>query len=102
YAFPEEGSMIDLSAKRILVTGGNGFLGRHVLDALRDAGATSVSAPRSAEYDLRDVNAIQRCLTDTRPDVVLHLAAVVGGIGANQANPGRFFYDNAIMGIQLI
>ena len=94
--------MTDLATKRILVTGGNGFLGRHVVDALRDAGATDVATPRSADYDLRDAEAIRRCLEDTRPEVVIHLAAVVGGIGANQANPGRFFYDNAIMGIQLI
>ena len=87
--------MTSLATKRILVTGGNGFLGRHVVDALRDAGATDVATPRSADYDLRDAE-------DTRPEVVIHLAAVVGGIGANQANPGRFFYDNAIMGIQLI
>ena len=94
--------MTDITKKRILVTGANGFLGRHVVAALRQAGATNLATPRSADYDLRDADAIRRCLADTRPEVVIHLAAVVGGIGANQANPGRFFYDNAIMGIQLI
>ena len=93
---------MDLTNKRILVTGGNGFLGSHVMNALSEAGAKNVAAPRSSEYDLRDVDAIKACLSDIQPEVVIHLAAVVGGIGANQANPGRFFYDNAIMGIQLI
>ena len=93
---------MDLTNKRILVTGGNGFLGSHVMKALSEAGAKNVAAPRSSEYDLRDVDAIKACLSDIQPEVVIHLAAVVGGIGANQANPGRFFYDNAIMGIQLI
>ena len=93
---------MDLASKRILVTGGNGFLGRHVVDALHEAGATDIATPRSSDYDLRDAGDVRRCLADTRPEVVIHLAAVVGGIGANQANPGRFFYDNAIMGIQLI
>jgi GDP-L-fucose synthase len=92
----------DLTRSRILVTGGNGFLGRHVVEALRRHGATNVFTPRSSEYDLRDREAIRAALYDLRPDVVIHLAAVVGGIGANRANPGRFFYDNAIMGIELI
>jgi GDP-L-fucose synthase len=93
---------MDPTSKRILVTGGNGFLGRHVVDALREAGANDIATPHSSDYDLRDADAVRRCLSDIRPEVVIHLAAVVGGIGANQANPGRFFYDNAIMGIQLI
>ena len=94
--------MIDLAAKRFLVTGGGGFLGQRVVAKLKDHGATHIFVPRSSDYDLREPDAIHRCLDDAEPDVVIHLAAVVGGIGANQANPGRFFYDNAIMGIQLI
>jgi GDP-L-fucose synthase len=73
-----------------------------VVDALRARGATDVFTPRSSDYDLRDRDAIRAALHDLRPDVIIHLAAVVGGIGANRANPGRFFYDNAIMGIELM
>jgi len=94
--------MTDLAQAGVLVTGGNGFLGRHVLAELQDRGAGAIFAPRSAEYDLRDRDAIVACLQRYAPDVVIHLAAVVGGIGANRANPGRFFYDNAIMGIELM
>ncbi|HEX5225345.1 MAG TPA: NAD-dependent epimerase/dehydratase family protein, partial [Solirubrobacteraceae bacterium] len=86
----------------MLVTGGSGFLGRQVLDRLGGADVAEVFAPRSAEYDLRDPDAIRAVLADTRAEVVIHLAAVVGGIGANMATPGQFFYDNAIMGIHLI
>jgi GDP-L-fucose synthase len=92
----------NLEDKRFLVTGGSGFLGRPLLRRLAEHGAGEVIAPRSAEYDLREHDAIRAVLGDTRPDVVVHLAAVVGGIGANMATPGQFFYDNAIMGIQLI
>jgi GDP-L-fucose synthase len=92
----------DLTQSRILVTGGAGFLGRAVVASLERHGAREVFVARHAEYDLRERDDIRRCLADAQPDVVLHLAAVVGGIGANQRNPGRFFYDNAIMGIQLI
>ena len=87
---------------RVVVTGGAGFLGSFVVDKLRERGCQTVIIPRSAEYDLRDRDDIVRLYEEARPDIVLHLAAVVGGIGANQDNPGRFFYDNAIMGIQLI
>jgi GDP-L-fucose synthase len=86
----------------VLVTGGSGFLGGRVLDELGRHGVAEVAAPRSSEYDLRDREAIRAAIADTRPDVVVHLAAVVGGIGANMATPGQFFYENAIMGIQLI
>ena len=91
-----------LLRKRILVTGGAGFLGRNVCRALRRFQPATICVPRSAEYDLRDPEAVRRLMADARPEVVLHLAAVVGGIGANRDNPGRFFYDNAIMGIQLM
>ncbi|MCS7312927.1 MAG: NAD-dependent epimerase/dehydratase family protein, partial [Acidobacteria bacterium] len=90
------------SSRRVVVTGGAGFLGSFVVEKLRERGAESVFVPRQQEYDLRDAAAIRRLYERTRPDVVVHLAAVVGGIGANRRYPGRFFYDNAIMGIQLI
>jgi GDP-L-fucose synthase len=87
---------------QILVTGGSGFLGSAVVNNLRARGYQRIFVPRSTEYDLRDQQAAVRLYRDSRPDVVVHLAAVVGGIGANRANPGRFFYDNAVMGIQLM
>lgn len=93
---------LEFARTRFLVTGGAGFLGRAVVAKLRERGAGEIFVPRSVQYDLRDRGAIRRCLEDARPDVVTHLAAVVGGIGANRKNPGRFFYDNAIMGIQLM
>ncbi len=94
--------MIDFSGKRFLVTGGSGFLGRQVVAKLEERGAREIFIPRSSRYDLRSAEAVRDCLADARPDVVLHLAAVVGGIGSNQENPGRFLYDNAIMGLQVI
>lgn len=90
------------SGKRVTVTGGSGFVGRYVLAKLQERGATNVIAPRSSEYDLRSVDDIARLMHDHRPDVVIHLAARVGGIGANREHPGLFFYENAIMGIQLM
>jgi GDP-L-fucose synthase len=93
---------MDLSAQRIVVTGGAGFLGAHVVTRLRQRGCQHVLVPRAKEYDLRETSAVVRLYDELRPDVVIHLAAVVGGIGANRANPGRFFYDNAIMGIQMM
>src|SRR5206468_6797021 len=88
--------------KRLVVTGGAGFLGSFVVQKLRQRGCEHIVAPRSNEYDLRDRDAIIRLYTEARPEIVIHLAAVVGGIGSNRANPGRFFYDNAIMGIQMM
>jgi GDP-L-fucose synthase len=85
-----------------MVTGGGGFLGSAVVERLRQAGATEVFIPRSRDYDLRTHDGIARALADGRPHIVIHLAAVVGGIGANRENPGRFFYENAIMGIELM
>ncbi len=93
---------IDLSQKRILLTGGSGFLGSFVLERLEARGCTDVFVPRSAEYDLVHEDNIERVLEISRPEIVIHLAAVVGGIGANRAEPGRFFYENAVMGIELI
>ena len=88
--------------KSVMVTGGAGFLGSVLTQRLTAAGAGSIFVPRSSEYDLRNLEAIRRALAVSRPDIVIHLAAVVGGIGANRENPGRFFYDNAMMGIQLM
>jgi GDP-L-fucose synthase len=85
-----------------MVTGGGGFLGSAVVRRLQEAGATEVFVPRSRDYDLRTRDGIDRALADGRPELVIHLAAVVGGIGANRENPGRFFYENAIMGIELM
>jgi GDP-L-fucose synthase len=88
--------------KRILVTGGRGFLGRHVVAKIKEQRPAEVFTPGKAEYDLVREPHIIRVYEDTKPDIVIHLAAVVGGIGANRANPGKFFYDNLIMGVQLV
>jgi GDP-L-fucose synthase len=88
--------------KRVVVTGGAGFLGAFVVEELREHGCPEPFVPRSREYDLRREAGIARMFAEARPDLVIHLAAVVGGIGANRENPGRFFYDNLIMGAQLV
>jgi nucleoside-diphosphate-sugar epimerase len=94
--------MSQLTGKRVMVTGGAGFLGRPVCDAVRRHDPAAVIVPRKAEYDLTEQAQVRRLLADTRPDVIVHLAAVVGGIGANRENPGLFFYQNAIMGVLLM
>jgi GDP-L-fucose synthase len=88
--------------RRVVLSGGNGFLGSFVVGKLRAAGCTEIFTPHSREYDLREKSEALRLYKDKRPDIFIHLAAVVGGIGANRANPGRFFYDNAVMGINAI
>jgi GDP-L-fucose synthase len=90
------------TTKRVTITGGAGFLGRDVVRLVQEEGCREVFVPRSREYDLVDGGAVRRMLDDSRPDLVIHLAARVGGIGANRANPGSFFYDNLMMGAQLM
>lgn len=100
---PSKKQMIDLRTKRITVTGGRGFLGKHLVRKLREERrCPDISVADLPEYDLRTLESIKRMFDDQKPEILIHLAAVVGGIGANRANPGKFFYDNAIMGIQLI
>jgi len=91
-----------VEGKRILLTGGAGFLGRPVAERLEAAGAAEVFVPRRAEYDLTEPGAVARAYADARPDTVIHLAAEVGGIGANRDNPGRFFYANMAMGLHMV
>ncbi len=88
--------------KRVVVTGGAGFLGSYVLENLKKRGCESIFIPKVENFDLRNLTDIKEMYDMAHPDIVIHLAAVVGGIGANRENPGKFFYDNAIMGLQLI
>jgi GDP-L-fucose synthase len=88
--------------RRVVVTGGAGFLGRHVVERLQQYEDVDVFVPRSRDYNLVENSDVKRLLSDTNPEIVIHLAAVVGGIGANQKNPGRFFFENLMMGAQLI
>jgi GDP-L-fucose synthase len=91
-----------LTNKRITVTGGAGFLGSHIVDQLRENGCSNIFVPRRKEYDLTQAESVRRLFEEHAPEILIHAAAVVGGIGANRLNPGSFFYENAIMGIQLI
>ena len=93
---------LDLAGQRIVVTGGAGFLGSFLLERLHARGCRQVFVPRIEDYDLTTLEAVRRMYDDARPDMVIHLAAVVGGIGANREHPGEFFYKNLIMGVQLI
>ena len=88
--------------KRVTVTGGAGFLGSHLIEKLKQRGCGNIFIPVIEKYDLVDKDSIIRMYKDSKPDIVIHLAAIVGGIGANMANPGKYFYDNLMMGTQLI
>src|SRR5438128_1981191 len=96
------GMSLSWGSERVVVTGGHGLLGGYVVDKLRERGCTSIFAPRSAEYDLVQMPAVEALYRDHRPTLLIHLAARVGGIGANEKNPAKFFYDNLMMGAQLI
>ncbi|MFC1623851.1 GDP-L-fucose synthase family protein [Candidatus Omnitrophota bacterium] len=93
---------IELKSKNILVTGGSGFLGHYVIEKLKGRECKNIFVPKSKDYDLVQTEAVKRLYKDAKPDIVIHLAGRVGGIGINEANPARFFYDNLMMGIQMM
>ena len=93
---------MELASKRIMVTGGSGFLGHNLVETLQARGCSHIFVPRSAQYDLRQIEAVRRIFDDCQAQVIFHLAAIVGGIGANRAQPATFFYDNLIMSVQLM
>jgi len=94
---------MDLKPKRVTVTGGKGFLGTHLVRKLKEErGCKNASIADLPDHDLRDITNIKKMFDEQKPDIIIHLAAVVGGRGANKENPGKFFYDNAMMGIQLM
>lgn len=93
---------MSLKGKRITVTGGAGFLGKYVVKKLEGKGVKDIFVPRSRDYNLVDNDAVKKLYRDARPDIVIHLAAVVGGIGANRENPGKFFHDNLMIGVQMM
>jgi GDP-L-fucose synthase len=94
--------MINLKNKRITVTGGAGFLGKHLVAGLKERGCKDIFIPLIEDYDLVNMDAVKRLYADAKPDIVIHLAAKVGGIGANRDNAGKFFYDNLMMGAQMM
>jgi len=95
-------SNFNWSTKRVIITGGAGFVGRYLVENLRHAGCKEIVIPRKADCDLRDINNVRRLYDEVKPHIVIHLAATVGGIGANREHPGSFFYDNLMMGTQLL
>ena len=92
----------DMKNQRITITGGKGFLGRHLIRKLQEKGYQNLSIADLPEYNLIRLDDVHRLYEDLKPDIVLHLAAKVGGIGFNQENPGAIFHDNIMMGIQLL
>jgi len=94
--------MVNLKNKRITITGGAGFLGNHLVAKLKERGCKDIFIPLIEDYDLVNMDAVKKLYSDAKPDIVIHLAAKVGGIGANSDNPGKFFYDNLMMGVQMM